>query len=117
MFAVYGMTEEFAKQSAERTLDKQSVFGKLRDTEMKRMVEEALEGKKVGRVSPVFSTPQIAEQWLELALKAGGLRLRVYINHPVKEEVKNGRPSIKRAWSPYVHGKDYRLFSNGRTIG
>ena len=113
MFAVFGMTREYAKAQANKRV--QTKVGKhVRTIEeyeqaKREFVEKLMAGKRVVKVSPPLSTPGIAQQWMNLAEKSGGVRLEVRIHHPHKEVVKNGITSIKRKWSRYIDGQNYQL--------
>lgn len=113
MFAVFGMTKTYATKAAHKKTS--AIDGKAKqlkspeqyEKEIAEAVEKMMLSKRVVKISPDLSTPDIAAEWMRLCSQGEGVRLEVRIHHPYKLTVKNGVEKVSRKWSPYVKGVDY----------
>jgi hypothetical protein len=115
MFAVFGMNREYAKKQAMAHV-KMVKYGKpLTQAQYQKVfdtyVDNLMDGKKVVKLSPMLSTPEIAKQWMALAGKDGGRRLEICIHHPHKEVVRKGTAKVRFKWSFFSPDRDYSLKS------
>jgi hypothetical protein len=118
-FAVFGMTMDLARQEARKivpTTRQNTGPGprliELTEREWLEKVElyagEVFSGKKVKQISPAFDAPQFAEQFIELARKAGECRgLKIRARQTLMDE--KGEPVFsKKTKAPRIVWLDYR---------
>lgn len=116
-FAVFGMSENWAKEEArEHTPTFKNVNGKRIDLsvtewedEVKIQIAKIMAGKKCVRLSPFFDAPQYAQQFVEMArsrIKCRDLKIRtkaVLVDAKGKPIInpKTGVPKVGLAdWAP-----------------
>lgn len=122
-FAVFGMTSAVAMAEARKTTKTKKPSGKtgvpavdmtLAEWEeaVKRNAEAIMAGEKVKQLSSLFDTPQYAQQFIELAKRAGPCRdLKIRCKAALLDEKgkkilspKTKMPVIGWAdWKPEIH--------------
>ncbi|MEO0437910.1 MAG: hypothetical protein AAF098_13475 [Pseudomonadota bacterium] len=106
-FAVFGMTESFAREKAKRTTKRYCNGKHLSESEWLEAVNENAElligkSKKVERISQLFDSPQFAEEYIEIAKKQRhrDLHIKAYVfeldsdGRPIPNK-KTGKPRAK----------------------
>jgi len=102
-FAVFGMTEHFAREEASKKTP--TSVGKPQLTEaqwleaVERRVEQVMAGARVAQLSALFDAPQFAEQLIALLRKSGKardfkIRARVKVEQP-EDKGKRKAPSTE----------------------
>ncbi len=116
MFAVFGMTSEIASKKAKIQIDSMANAETLSEIEyqieINSRVEKLMSGDHSVKVSPEFSTPEIAERWVELAKNYDVRWLEICIYHPYKIVSKNGIRNVKYRWSYFTKGRNYQMVRN-----
>lgn len=114
MFAVFGVTHQHAKKVTEkktpRTVKVKKKSVTRTDAEyaaaVQKAADEQFEKMKPLILSPEYSSPSIAEEFMAMAKKIGAVRLEVRIKAPVKKTIK-GKEKVVRRWVKWESAKDY----------
>ncbi|SEI91227.1 hypothetical protein SAMN04244579_02424 [Azotobacter beijerinckii] len=104
-FAVFGMTEHYAREEAIKNTP--TVILKVQLTEsqwleaVERRIEKTMSGTRSVQLSHMFDAPQFAEQYIELLRKAGKardlkIRAKVKVDQPATSKAKQKAPTT--AW-------------------
>lgn len=102
-FRVYGMTEHKARQMA-----RASVFPKSRESveeyeeRVQQRFEKIMDSARQVPLSTAFDAPQYAEQFIQMAKKAGRVS-NLCIKYPAKVKVlRKNKPVMQTVWKEYV---------------
>jgi len=99
-FAVFGMTEHYAREEARKNTP--TVILKVQLTEsqwleaVERRIEKTMSGTRSVQLSHMFDAPQFAEQYIELLRKAGRCR-DLKVRAKVKADKKPAKGAKKKA--------------------
>lgn len=101
-FAVFGMTEHFAREEAKKKTPTSVGKTELTPSQWLAAVESRAEkimsGPRVVQLSNLFDAPQFAQQYIELLRKSGRcrdlrIRAKVKVEHPAETRGKKKAPS------------------------
>lgn len=117
MFAVFGVTHDKARDLAlkktKRTVGKGKKQRELSEDEYQKTVQSKteinMEKMKPVILSPEYSSPEFANEFMSMARGVGMQRLEVRINAPVERRSKKNGVRIGRTWVKYVPGKKYSI--------
>lgn len=94
-FAVFGMTEHYAREEARRNTPTVVLKVQLSESQwleaVERRAEKTMSGARVVQLSPMFDAPQFARQYIELLRKADRCRdLKIRAKVKVDKETAKG---------------------------
>lgn len=96
-FAVFGMTEHFAREEAKKKTPAKKTMQEWLDA-VEARVDQVLEGSRCVQLSNLFDAPQFARQYIELLRKSGRcrdlrIRAKVKVERPAETRGKKKAPS------------------------
>ncbi|CAD5376758.1 conserved hypothetical protein [Pseudomonas sp. OF001] len=96
-FAVFGMTEHFAREEAKKKTPAKKTMQEWLDA-VEARVDQVLEGPRCVQLSNLFDAPQFAQQYIELLRKSGRcrdlrIRAKVKVERPAEARGKKKAPS------------------------
>lgn len=98
-YAVFGMTRNRALEAARKTVDPSKDGKVLPESEWLALVDEEadriMQGTRVIQLSEKFDSPDVAQQFLELAKKAESRDLRIRAHNKTGAHTKTGRPEVE----------------------
>jgi hypothetical protein len=105
-FAVFGMTEHFAREEAKKktptTVGKTELTPSQWLAAVESRAEKTMASSRVVQLSSMFDAPQFAEQYIALLRKAGrarDLKIRAKVKVEAPEAARGKKKAPSTAWS------------------